>query len=556
MTRPVRFAFLGGLGRIGRNCMVVEVDGRLLIIDCGQMFPDDTEPGIDVILPDFQYLRERADRIDGCVLTHAHEDHIGALSYALADLSFPIFGAPFTLGLVRHKLDEAGLLDRTDLIPIGDHQRRRIGAFDCEFLPVTHSTPSSLLTILRTPQGVVVHSGDFKIDPTPIDGRITDLTRVREVAEKEKVRLLFADSTNADSPGSTRSETVIGDVLRGVFAANKGRRVIVASFASHVHRMQQVIDIAIAEGRKVVMLGSSMVRNLKLARDLGLLTIPDHAALAPDQIDEHDPARVCVICTGSQGESRAVLAQLVQGQNRYLSITSDDTVVLSAHPIPGNEASVARLRNRLARLGATVVHDGILEVHTSGHAKQDELASLMRAANPQYFVPIHGEEAHLAEHARLAGRVLGLDGDHAIVCTDGDTLELNDRGLALGPEVSGRRVYVHGAVDAVDDATLRDRHILGGDGFVAIAVGIDIERRRVTDPIVTSRGWAVERDRLRLHEAVADAVRRAIADQFASPPDDGVSQSGLERAVRRAAGSTVAELTRRRPMIVPMVTAR
>lgn len=556
MARPVRIAFLGGLGRIGRNCTVVEAEGRLLLIDCGQMFPDDTEPGIDVILPDFGFLRERADRIDGCVLTHAHEDHIGALPYALRDLSFPVFGAPFALGLVRHKLDEAGLLDRTELIPIGDHQRRRIGPFDCEFLPVTHSTPSSLLTILRTPQGVIVHSGDFKLDAQPIDGRITDIARVAEVARTETVRVLLADSTNADSPGATRSESHIGDVLRGVFAANRGRRIIVASFASHVHRMQQVADIAVAEGRKVVMLGTSMVRNLKLARDIGLMTIPSESIASPDELERLDPAEVCVMCTGSQGEARAVLWQLVQGENRYMSVTPHDTIVLSSHPIPGNEMSVARLRNRLALLGATVVHDGLLEVHTSGHAKQDELAELMRAAQPEYFVPIHGESAHLAEHGRLARRVLGLPSSRVKVCADGDTLELTEDGLRDGAEVSGRRVYVHGAVDAIDDGTLRERRTLGGDGFVAVALGVDIERRRVTTPIVTSRGWTVDRDRTRLHEAVRDAVKRSLDNLFATPPDEGIGPEHVERAVRRAAGSTVAELTRRRPMIVPMVSVR
>ena len=555
MARPVRLAFLGGLGRIGRNCATLEVDGRLLIVDCGQMFPDDTEPGIDVILPDFTYLREQAARIDGCLLTHAHEDHIGALPYVLRDLSFPIYGAPFTLGLVRHKLDEAGLLNRTELIPIGDHQRRRLGAFDCEFLPVTHSTPSSLLTVFRTPQGVIVHSGDFKIDPVPVDGRLTDVNRVAAIAHEEGIRLLLADSTNADSPGATRSETHIGAMLRLVFEANRGRRMIVASFASHVHRLQQVADAAIDEGRKIVILGTSMVRNTRLARDIGLMRIPSESIVPPEELEKLDPARVCVICTGSQGESRAVLWQLVTGENRYMSISKDDTVVLSAHPIPGNESSVARLRNRLTQLGANVVHDGILEVHTSGHAKQDELAALMRAADPEWFVPIHGEVAHLAAHAQLARQVLALPDDHVLVCAEGDTLELTDDGLVLGPEIPARRVYVHGTVDGVDDAVLRDRRTLGDDGFVAIAVDVRLaDRARAGEPRVISRGWAAEHERTMLHEAVADAVRRALRDLLDDPPDEGTTREQVERAVRRAAGSTVNERSRRRPMIVPVVT--
>jgi ribonuclease J len=441
------------------------------------------------------------------------------------------------------------------LIPIGDHQRRRIGTFDCEFLPVTHSTPSSLLTVFRTPQGVIVHSGDFKIDPLPVDGRTTDVDRVAAIAKEEGVRLLLADSTNADSPGATKSETHIGDVLRGVFLANRGRRIIVASFASHVHRLQQVADIAVSEGRKIAILGTSMVRNTKLARDIGLMHIPSNSIIPPDELNDLDPAHVCVICTGSQGESRAVLWQLVTGENRYMSISKDDTVVLSAHPIPGNETSVARLRNRLTLLGARVVHDGILEVHTSGHAKQDELATLMRAANPEWFVPIHGEVAHLAAHAELAREVLPIADDHVVVCAEGDTLVLSDSGMVMGPEIPARRVYVHGTVDGVDDAVLRDRKTLGDDGFVLVAVDVHLEGRpRAGEPRVISRGWAAEHDRTALHEAVADAVRRSLRDLLADPGDEGTTREQVERAVRRAAGSTVNERSRRRPMIVPVVT--
>jgi ribonuclease J len=420
---------------------------------------------------------------------------------------------------------------------------------------VTHSTPSSLLTIFRTPQGVIVHSGDFKIDPSPVDGRVTDVDRVAAIAREERVRLLLADSTNADSPGATRSETHIGQILRKVFAANRGRRMIVASFASHVHRLQQVADAAIDEGRKIVILGTSMVRNTRLARDIGLMNIPSDSIVPPDELEKLDPAEVCVLCTGSQGESRAVLWQLVSGENRYMSISRDDTVVLSAHPIPGNESSVARLRNRLTQLGARVVHDGILEVHTSGHAKQDELAALMRAADPEWFVPIHGEVAHLAAHAQLARQTLDLPDDHVMVCAEGDTLVLSDDGLALGPEIPARRVYVDGTVDSVDDAVLRDRRTLGDDGFVAIAVDVHLEdKARAGEPRVISRGWAAEHDREKLHEAVTDAVRRALRDLLDDPPEEGATREQIERTVRRAAGSTVNERSRRRPMIVPVVT--
>ncbi len=557
MTSPVGITFLGGLGRIGRNCAVLEVEGRLLLVDCGQLFPDDIEPGVDVILPDFTYLRERAGDIEGCLLTHAHEDHIGALPYALRDLSFPVYGMPFTLGLVRHKLAEAGLLDRTELIPIADHERRRIGPFDCEFLPVAHSTPSSLLTIIRTPQGVVIHSGDFKLDETPVDGRVTDLRRVAEVGRTEGVRLLLADSTNADSPGSTRSEAAIRETLRQVFEDNRGRRLIVASFASHVHRMQLVADLAVAEGRRVCMLGTSMVRNLKLARDLGLMHIPDASIVEPDELGRLDPGEVCVLCTGSQGEHRAALWQMAAGESRYLSLGEDDTVVLSAHPIPGNEAGVARLRNRLSDLGAVVVHDGILEVHTSGHAKQDELAALLRAAQPECFVPVHGESMHLAAHARLARDVLGLRDDAIVVCHDGDTLLLDEQGVHLGASVPHGWVYVDGTVGGVDDNTLRERTILGADGFVVVSVDVDLDERTVRwGPEIVSKGWAADAEREWLHAVVATAVHDALEAWFERGNRNGepLTREDAERIVRRATGSTVADRTRRRPMIVPVVS--
>jgi ribonuclease J len=329
--------------------------------------------------------------------------------------------------------------------------------------------------------------------------------------------------------------------------------MIVASFASHVHRMQQVADIAIAEARKIVILGSSMVRNLKLARDIGLMRIPSDSIVPPEDVDRLDPGRVCVLCTGSQGESRAVLWQLVVGENRFLSITKSDTVVLSAHPIPGNESSVARLRSRLALLGATVVHDGLLEVHTSGHAKQDELSVLLHAANPEWFVPVHGEVAHLAAHVRLAQTVLGLPEDRTLMCADGDTLELTDAGLSVGPEIPARRVYVHGTVDGVDDVVLRERRTLGSDGFVAVTVEVDLDHQRITsDPFVVSRGWVTDNEREHQHEAITDAVRRALRELFADA-DDALSREQVERCVRRAAGSTVNERTRRRPAIVPIV---
>jgi ribonuclease J len=551
VSAPVHLTFLGGLRQIGRNCAALEIDGQVLLIDCGQMFGDETTPGVDTILPDFTYLRERGRRVIGCICTHGHEDHIGGLPYLLRELSFPVYGTPFTLGLVRHKLTEAGVLANATLVELADNERRAIGPFDCEFLPVTHSTPSGFMTVVRTEQGALLHSGDLKIDPTPVDSRLTNLGRVEEIARTEGIRVLMADSTNADQPGETRSETQVGAVLRGIFESAEGRRITVASFASHVHRMQQVADAAVAHGRIVVPLGLSMVRNIKLARDLGLFTVPDANISDAESLSDLDPAQTCVMCTGSQGEFRSALWQMVNGENRFLKLTEDDLVVFSSHPIPGNEAAVARLRNGLARIGADVIHSGLLDVHTSGHAKQGELTVFHRAADPEWFVPVHGEHAHLVAHAKLA-RELGMPTDRVLVCLDGDSLVLDEDGLTRGAPVPATEIYVDGTVGGVDSDVLRQRRLLGQDGFVAVVAVIDLDDRRVVEgPTVTSRGWATDAEREELHGAVAAAVRKGLVIGLGDP--DATTES-VERVVRRAAGSTVAERTRRRPMIVPLVT--
>lgn len=548
---PVLIRFLGGLGQIGRNCAVVESEGKLLLIDCGQMFGDADTPGVDTILPDFTFLRERASDIVGCIATHGHEDHIGALPYLMREVSFPVYATRFTLALVRHKLAEVNVLDRSELVEVVDGERRRIGPFDCEFLPATHSTPSGLISVIRTTQGVLVHSGDLKIDPTPVDHRLTDLDRLAEIARTEGVRLLLADSTNADSPGRTKSESHIGDVLAEVFAANVDRRIIVASFASHIHRLQQVADHAVEQGRVVVPVGLSMVRNVKLARDLGLMHIPDAHIADSEAIDRLPPEKLCIICTGSQGEFRSALWQMVEGESRYVRILAEDTVVFSSHPIPGNEAAVARLRNGLARLGAEVVHSGQIDVHTSGHAKQDELADFHRVVQPEFFIPVHGEHAHLAAHAKLA-HGLGMPPGNVLVCVDGQSARLDDTGMGFGPEGSGKMIYVDGRVGGVDDDVLHERRVLGQNGFVAVFIVADPDDGRLVDaPCVVSRGWSIDDDLDRLEDAIMDSVRDAIREMLKTREP---TRENIERVVRRATGSTVADLTRRRPMIVPVVT--
>ncbi|MEY2463350.1 MAG: ribonuclease, partial [Acidimicrobiaceae bacterium] len=332
MANPVSVTFLGGLGEIGRNCACIEVEGRIMLLDCGLMFPDIDMLGIDLVLPDFTYLRENADRIEGCIATHGHEDHVGGLSFLLRELKFPIYGSALTLGLARHRIEEAGLLQRTELIPVADGERRMIGPFDVEFIPVTHSVPHGFATAFHTPQGTILHTGDFKLDLTPVDGRLTDLATVGAISKHEGIRLLLSDSTNADQAGHSRSERAVGKVLYDVFNAHRGRRIVIACFASHIHRVQQIADAAIAFGRTIATLGMSMKKNVRLARSMGLLNIPEHALVDIEAIGDLDPAEVCVISTGSQGEPMSALALMAAGENRWLKIGSEDTVILSSHP--------------------------------------------------------------------------------------------------------------------------------------------------------------------------------------------------------------------------------
>lgn len=552
MAPPVKITFLGGLGDIGRNCAVLEADGRMVILDCGQMFSDDTQPGVDSVLPDFGYLVENVDRIEGCVVTHAHEDHIGGLPYlleALGDITLDFYGSPFTLGLVRHKLAEKNQLGRANLITVHDGDHHRIGPFDCEFLPVTHSTPSGLISVFTTPQGVILHSSDFKLDHTPVDGRTTDLARIGALSKDPGIRLLLSDSTNADTPGFSTSESEIGGVLRVLFEEHRNQRIIVGAFASHIHRVQQIANVAIEHDRTIVTLGRSMKRNVALARDLGLLSIPDASIVDIADADDIDPLRTCIISTGSQGEFRSALWLMAQGDSRWLTIGPQDTVILSSHPIPGNEAAIARMRSALARQGATIVHSGQIDVHTTGHGKRHELMTLHAIASPDLFVPVHGEYEHLVSHADLALE-LGMAPENVLLATDGDQLVLTDEGISKDGQVSGAYIYMDGTAHPLDERVLEERLLLGQAGFVSVIVEVDLEARDIVfGPIVESRGWAADAERFELQSGAAAEARYAIEAELSSGGDRG----DLERVARRAVGRYVSGATSRRPVIVPIV---
>lgn len=551
MASPVTITFLGGLGEIGRNCAAFECEGQILLLDCGLMFPDAEMLGIDLVLPDFSWLLEHRDQIIGCVATHGHEDHVGGLGFLLRDLSMPIYGSALTLGLARHRVEEAGLADRATWEVVSDHERVRIGPFECEFIPVAHSVPHGFAIALHTPQGTVLHTGDFKLDLTPVDGRLTDLGTMGAIAHDEGIRLLLADSTNAEEAGHSDSERSVGVVLRELFMAAEGRRIITACFASHLHRIQQIADAAVATGRVVTTIGMSMKKNVRLARQMGLLRIPDANLLDIEEVIALDPGRVCVISTGSQGEAMSALALMASGENRWIDLGPDDTVILSSHPIPGNEMNVSRVIDGLVRLGVQVVHSGLSDVHATGHAKAEELKTVLGVCRPDWFTPVHGEYRHLVAHARLA-QAMGVTADHVLVCEDGDQLLLTDDGVTREKDaVPAGYLYVDGIVGDVGHGVLRDRHVLASEGVVVVIVSVNVQTGALlTAPEIITRGWVYAPEADDLLDEGRDVVATAVKEAFATEVPD---IEGLQRVVRRAAGRFVNERTRRRPMIVPVV---
>jgi ribonuclease J len=562
---PVRVVFLGGLGEIGRNCMAIEQGAAddaartIILIDCGLMFPDANMHGIDLILPDFTYLRENASRLAGLVLTHGHEDHVGAIQYLLRDRDgigdlrgepLPILGSALTLGLARNRIDEAGLTAKTDMRAVADGERVAVGSLLVEFIPVTHSVPHAHAIAVHTTQGVILHSGDFKIDLTPVDSRRTDLARIGQLAKDPGIRLLMSDSTNAEEAGYAPSETSVGSVLQALFASQRDRRIVTASFASHLHRIQQIVSAAVAEGRVVATLGLSMKKNVRLGRDLGVLDIAESSLVDIEDIGDYEPGRVCVISTGSQGEPMSALGLMARGENKWLKLGEHDTVVLSSHAIPGNESNVNAVIDGLLKLGAEVVHSGVMDVHATGHAQADEIKTFLSIVDPEWFVPIHGEYRHMVANARL-GELMGVPHDRVIVCEDGDVLELSAEQLRPVGRVPAGYLYVDGIVGDVGQGVLRDRQKLAEEGVVVVVVTVDVQTAKVlVGPEIITRGWVYAPEAEDLLDEACDAVADAVEEALANGVRD---VEALERDVRRAAGKFVSERTRRRPMIVPVV---
>jgi ribonuclease J len=541
----LRITPLGGLGAIGRNMTLFEFSGKLLIVDCGVLFPDVEQPGVDLILPDFTCILDRLDDVQAIVLTHGHEDHIGAVPYLLAHKAdIPLVGSEFTLALVEAKLAERRIEPYALTVAAG--RTERLGPFECEFFAVNHSIPDALAVAVRTPAGTVLHTGDFKMDQLPLDGRLTDLAGFARLGASG-VDLLLSDSTNAEVPGFVTPEREIGPVLDSIFAKATGR-IIVASFASHVHRVQQVLDSAHSHDRKVAFIGRSMVRNMGIARDLGLLRIPAGLVVGLDEAMGLPPHEIVLMSTGSQGEPMSALGRMAVGDHRHITVAAGDTVVLASSLVPGNETSVYRVINLLSRAGAFVVHKDVAKVHVSGHSPAGELLYLLNVVKPHNFMPVHGEWRHLRAHARLAEEA-GVPADRIVLCEDGDVVDLVDGVARIVGHQKCRYVYVDGlAIGDIGESLLTERRILGDGGFIAATVVVDsVTGKVVGGPSVSGKGFSED-------PAVFDEVVPLITEALDRAAADGISDPHqLQQVVRRAVGRWVNDRYRRRPMIVPNV---
>ncbi len=542
----LRVTALGGLGEVGRNMTVFEYDGRLLVVDCGVLFPEEAHPGVDLILPDFDSIRDRLDAIDAVVLTHGHEDHIGAVPYLLREREdIPLVGSQLTLALVGSKLREHRLKETVQHI-VAEGDRLTLGPFELEFVAVNHSIPDALAVAIRTGAGLVLHTGDFKMDQLPLDGRITDLRAFARLGEAG-VDLFLVDSTNAEVPGFTTSERDIAPVLDRVFHQTS-QRIIVACFASHVHRVQQIMDAAAEHGRKVAYVGRSMVRNMGIARDLGYLNVPPGLLVDAKALADMPADKVVLISTGSQGEPLSALSRIAQRNHNFVSLEEGDTVILASSLIPGNENAVFRVINGLIRGGAKVVHKGNALVHVSGHASAGELLYCYNIVKPSNVMPVHGEFRHMKANAELA-IASGVPSDRVVLAEDGIVVDLVDGKAEIVGKVDCGYVFVDGtSVGDITESSLKDRRILGEEGFVSVIVVVDSQTGKVVSgPEIHARGFAED-------DAAFDEIRQPIIDALAKAFSEGIDDTHqLQQTIRRVMGRWVSNTHRRRPMIIPVV---
>ena len=539
---------LGGLDGIGKNMTVIEYGDDMILDDAGLMFPDDNHPGVDLILPDYTYVLENEDKLRGIIITHGHEDHIGALPYLLQDLNpnVPIYSSKLTLGMIAGRLEEHRIKN-TNFKEVKSGDRVQLGKLGVEFFSVNHSIPAAMGAFIQSPAGNVLHTGDFKLDQTPIDGVRTDFAALTRFAD-EGVDLLMSDSTNANRPGYTPSEAAVGPFLRDVISNAKGR-VFVASFSSHIHRLQQVCDAAIASGRKVVVTGRSMLTNTRVARELGYLKIDEEDIIDAFDIEKYPENRVVVLCTGSQGEPLSALARMATGEHKTLQIQEGDTVIISATPVPGNEKAVTQIINTLAKIGADVYDKSRGMVHVSGHASQEELKMLMALTRPKHFMPVHGEATHLRAHAKLA-QDMGVDEDNIFILDNGESLEMRDHRVTGGKTVESGVIYVDGLrISDTDQMVLADRKRLSEDGLVSVVATFSRRTSTLVGLQLSAKGVSFDAEAPGCVTLLTERVKKAIAKRSASLE----SREAVDKVVRDTVSSHLWETWHSRPVIVSFV---
>lgn len=547
---PVKFTALGGLNEIGKNLYVYECCNDMFIVDCGLAFPDEDMPGVDLVVPDFTYLEKNKDRFRGIVITHGHEDHIGALPYLLKKVNVPIYGTRLTLGLVEGKLKEHNLLSQASLNVVEPRQNVRMGCMSVEFIRVNHSIPDACALAIHTPAGVIVHTGDFKVDYTPIEGGIIDLARFGELGNRG-VLALMSESTNAERPGYTKSERSVGESFKNLFNSAEGKRIIIATFSSNIHRIQQIIDQAIIHDRKVAISGRSMQNVIAKAVELNYVRIPEGMLIDIEDVNKYPPEKLVICTTGSQGEPLSALSRMSSGDHRQVTITPMDFIIISATPIPGNEKLVTKVVNELMKQGAEVIYESMYEVHVSGHACQDELKMMISLTKPKFFIPIHGEYKHLKKHSKLAIGI-GIPEDHIFIADLGQVLETDGVEMKFTGTVPSGRVMVDGyGVGDVGSVVLRDRKHLAEDGVMIIVATIDRETGNVlAGPDIVSRGFVYVRE----SEALLDEAKQLMKQVMDNCRDRNIREWGnIKSAMRDALSDYIYSKTKRSPMILPII---
>ena len=547
---PIKIIPLGGLGEIGKNITLYEYDGDMFLVDCGMSFPDEDMPGIDIVIPDFTYILENKDKIKGMVITHGHEDHIGAIPYLLSDFNLPIYATRLTIGLIEGKLKEHKLLGDAILNVVKPGDIVNFGKMSVEFINVNHSIPDAVAFAIKSPVGTIIHTGDFKIDTTPIDGNVIDLGRFGEYGKKGVLALL-SDSTNAERPGFTSSEKLVGGSLSHFFNQAEGHRVIIATFSSNIHRIQQIINEAVKCNRKVAVSGRSMINVVNVAAELGYLNIPDNILIDVSEINNYEPGKIVLVTTGSQGEPMSALHRIAFSDHRQIEIIPGDMIIISATPIPGNEKLVSKVINELMKRGANVVYEKMYDVHVSGHACQEELKLLMSIVKPKYFIPLHGEQKHLIKHAELAEQV-GVDAKNILIAQNGNVIELKKNSIINSDTVQAGRVLVDGlGVGDVGSIVLRDRKLLSDDGIIVIAMTVNhYTREIISGPDVVTRGFVYVKESEELINELSDLASNIFENCYYQNIRDW---NTVKMKIKDGISRFIFQRTKRSPMILPVI---